>query len=179
MIFTETNLKGAYIIELSLRKDDRGFFARTFCANEFKEKGLKYNMVQSNLSKSIHKNTIRGMHFQIDEAKEAKLIRCIRGSITDIIIDIRPESSTYCQHIKVELTEDNYKMIYVPEGFAHGYVTNEDNSEIFYQVSNFYMPGSERGIRWNDKLFNIDWNVSNPIISEKDNSHPDFLKNNL
>ncbi|QEM02042.1 dTDP-4-dehydrorhamnose 3,5-epimerase [Mucilaginibacter rubeus] len=176
MIFTETKLKGAYIIDLSLRQDDRGFFARAFCADEFKKMGLKYNMVQSNLSKSIHKNTLRGMHFQIDGAEEAKLIRCIRGAITDVIIDIRPESATYCEHISVELTGDNYKMIYVPEGFAHGYLTNEDNSEIFYQVSNFYTPGSERGIRWNDPLFGINWGITDPIISEKDNSHPDFIK---
>ena len=175
MKFTETELKGAFVIEMVPRVDERGFFARTFCAHEFSENGLKSNMVQSNLSKSTLKNTLRGMHYQVNGAEEAKLVRCTRGKIRDVIIDIRPESATYCKHFSIELTDENYKMLYVPEGFAHGFITLTDNCEVFYQVSNFYTPNSEKGIRWNDTLFNIEWPTKNPIISEKDNAHPDFI----
>lgn len=174
MKFIETQLKGAYIVELKLLTDERGFFTRTFCVNEFKKRKLKFNMVQSNLSMSLKKFTLRGMHYQEHGAEEAKLIRCIQGKIYDVIIDIRPDSPTYCKHIEVELSDDNYRMLYVPEGFAHGFMSLMDNCEIFYQVSNFYNPDCERGIRWNDPLFNINWPNSKPIISQKDNAHPDF-----
>lgn len=175
MIFIETELKGAYIIEIEPHIDERGFFARTFCVNEFKQQGLNYNMVQSNLSKSLKKNILRGMHYQVNGAEEAKLVRCIRGKIWDVIIDLRPDSSTYCKHIDVELSEYNNRMIYVPEVFAHGFITLVDNCEVFYQVSNFYTPNSELGIRWNDSLFKINWPTNQPIISEKDKSLPDFV----
>ena len=175
MKFLTTNINDVYIIELDIRTDERGFFARTFCAKEFKEHGLRENMVQSNLSYSAHKHTLRGMHYQIDGAEEAKLVRCVNGSVLDTIIDIRKDSSTYGKYISVELTDDNNKMLYVPEGFAHGFLTLQDNSTLFYQVSNFYTPGKERGIRYNDPSFNINWPVDKPyVISEKDNNWPDY-----
>ena len=176
MIFTETNLKGAFIIEIEKRIDERGFFGRTFCANEFDKHGLRTQMPQCNMSLSLKKNTIRGMHYQVDGAEEAKLIRCTKGGILDVIIDIRPNSPTYCEHIAVELTQQNYKMLYVPEGFAHGFITLVDDVEVAYQVSQFYAPGKEKGIRWNDPLFNIKWPTKSPIVSEKDADHLDYIK---
>lgn len=176
MIFTETKLKGAFIIDLEKRFDERGFFARTFCANEFATHGLKINMVQGNMSLSKQKGTLRGMHYQVDGAEEAKLIRCTKGAILDVIIDIRKDSATYCEYIAVELTDENHRMLYVPEGFAHGFITLVDNIEVSYQVSQFYTPGKEKGIRWNDPLFNIQWPTSSPIVSEKDGLHPDFVR---
>lgn len=176
MLFTETKLKGAFIIDLEKRVDERGFFARSFCANEFEKHGLNTVMPQTNMSLSKFKNTIRGMHYQVDGAEEAKLIRCTKGTILDVIIDIRKHSPTYCEHISVELSDENYRMLYVPEGFAHGFLTLTDNVEVNYQVSQFYTPGKEKGIRWNDPLFAINWNIENPIISEKDAIHPDFIK---
>ncbi len=176
MIFIPTKLKGAFIIEPEKRSDERGFFARTYCAEEFKKHGLSTAMPQSNMSLSVYKNTIRGMHYQVDGAEEAKLIRCTQGSILDVIIDIRKNSDTYCKYIAVELTQQNYRMLYVPEGFAHGFLTLTDNVEVSYQVSQFYTPGKEKGIRWNDPLFAIDWQITNPIVSEKDASHPNYIK---
>lgn len=176
MIFTPTKLEGAFIIDLEKRQDERGFFARTYCADEFKKHGLSTMMPQSNMSLSKQKFTLRGMHYQIDGAEEAKLIRCTKGKILDVIIDIRKNSKTYCEHIAVELSEENYRMLYVPEGFAHGFMTLEENIEVSYQVSQFYTPGKERGIRWNDPLFNIQWPSINPVISEKDAIHPNFIK---
>jgi dTDP-4-dehydrorhamnose 3,5-epimerase len=176
MKFTETSLKGAFIIELEPFTDNRGLFARTFCAKEFKEHGLEYNMVQSNLSVSNKKNTLRGMHYQVDGAEEAKLVRAIRGRILDVIIDLRKDSKTYGKHIMVELSETNNKMLYVPKNFAHGFLTLEDNCHVFYQVSNYYSSGKERGIRWNDPFFGISWPVKKPIISDKDAAHGDFVK---
>lgn len=179
MLFIETKLKGAFIVELAPILDERGVFCRTFCAKEFKEHGLNGNLVQSNLSKSAKKNTLRGMHYQVNGCEEAKLVRCTKGKILDVIIDIRPDSSTYCKHLAFELSEDNAAMLYVPEGFAHGFITLADDSEVFYQVSNFYSKENERGIRWNDSLFNIHWPTNNPIISDKDAAHPDFQPLNI
>ena len=176
MKFSETKLKGAFIIELDSFKDLRGSFARTFCAKEFLEHGLNSNMVQSNLSISHPKYTLRGMHFQMDGAEESKLMRCQKGAILDTIIDIRKDSPTYCQHIQVELTDKNHTMLYVPEGFAHGFITLEENCEVFYQVSEFYSPGKESGIRWNDPLFGIVWPTNSPVLSEKDAAHHDYIK---
>ena len=176
MIFTETKLAGAFVINMEKRADERGFFARTFCANEFAKHGLRTNIPQCNMSLSLQKGTLRGMHYQIDGAEEAKLIRCTRGSILDVIIDIRPNSTTYCEHIAVELSQQNYKMLYVPEGFAHGFITLENDVEVAYQVSQFYTPGKEKGIRWNDPLFNIDWHTKSPIVSEKDAEHTNYIK---
>lgn len=174
MIFTESALKGAYIIDLQKRNDDRGFFSRTFCKDEFKTYGLKTEYPQCNLSLSKEKYTLRGFHYQIDGSEEAKLIRCIRGSILDVIIDIRKFSKTYGKHICVELSASNYRSLYVPEGFAHSFITLEPFTEVFYMVSEFYSPNKERGIRWNDSSFNIIWPTQYPILSDKDASWPDF-----
>ncbi len=176
MKFTETKLKGAFIIELEPFNDERGSFARAYCAKEFGAHGLSTAMVQSNLSISQPKHTLRGMHFQENGAEEAKLMRCQKGSILDTIIDIRKDSPTYCEHIQVELTDKNNTMLYVPEGFAHGFITLEENCEIFYQVSEFYTPGKENGIRWNDPLFNIKWPTDKPVVSVKDGEHANYIK---
>jgi dTDP-4-dehydrorhamnose 3,5-epimerase len=175
MIFTETALRGAYLIKLEPFQDERGLLARTFCAKEFGEHGLKSNMVQSNLSVSYKQHTLRGMHYQIGGAEEAKLVRCTQGRILDVIIDIRPKSATFGRHLMVELDADQeLQMLYVPEGFAHGFLTLQDNCQVFYQVSNFYSPKQERGIRWNDPFFGIPWPVTDPIISAKDANYPNY-----
>lgn len=175
MIFTETKLKDAFIIDLEKRGDERGFFARTFCRDEFAAHGLRTVFPQCNMSRSKEKYTLRGFHFQIDGAEEAKLIRCIKGQILDIIIDIRKDSPTYGQHVGVELTADNYRALYVPEGFAHSFITLEEDTEVFYMVSAMYSPGKERGIRWNDPTFNVTWPTTNPVLSEKDANWPDYM----
>ncbi len=175
MIFTETKLKGAYIIEPEKFEDERGFFARTFCRREFESHGLKHNVVQCNISYSKNKGTLRGMHYQKAPFEEAKLIRCTKSAIYDVIIDLRPTSSTYTQWIAEELTEDNYKMLYVPEGFAHGFLTLSEDAEVFYQMSEFYMPEYAGGIRWNDPSFKISWPIDVALISEKDKTLPDFI----
>ncbi len=175
MIFKETRLKGSFIIELEKIIDDRGFFSRAWCQKEFQDHGLNQNFVQCNLSFNATKGTLRGIHYQIAPYAEAKIIRCTRGKIYDVIVDLRQESSTYLQWLSFELSSENRKMLYVPENFAHGYLTLADNTEVFYQVSQFYSPGSECGIRWNDPLINIKWpRIANPIISEKDKKWPDF-----
>ena len=175
MIFNETILKGAFILDLEKRKDDRGFFSRTFCADEFKNYGLNQNFLQANISRTASKNSLRGMHYQTQGAEESKLVRCTKGGILDVIIDIRKGSKTFGKHVSVELTESNYKQIYVPEGFAHGFLSLTDNVEVSYLVSAFYAPRKEAGIRWNDPLFNIDWPTKKPILSEKDEAYEDFL----
>jgi dTDP-4-dehydrorhamnose 3,5-epimerase len=174
MIFKETAVKDAFVIEIEKRTDDRGFFARTWCKNEFEKHGLNTNLVQVNIAYNKKRGTLRGMHYQIAPYAETKLIRCTKGAIYDVIIDIRKNSSTYKQWIGVELTEDNYKMLYVPEGFAHGYLTIKDQTEVIYQVSQFYAPNSEQGIRWDDPSFNIKWpETDERIISEKDRNWTD------
>ncbi len=174
MIFTETKLPNAYIINLKKLEDERGFFARAFCTEDFEKYGLNPTTAQCNLSRSEKKYTLRGFHYQTGDAKEAKTIRCIRGSILDVIIDVRPDSPTYCQHLAVELSADNYRSLYVPEGFAHSFITLEDNVEVYYHVSQLYTPGQEAGIRWNDLHFNINWPTDQPILSDKDRNHSDF-----
>lgn len=174
MIFTETKLPGAYTLDLKKLEDERGFFARAFCADEFEQHGLNPTTAQCNLSRSEKKYTLRGFHYQTDDAQEAKTIRCIRGSILDVIIDIRKDSPTYCQHVAVELTADNHRSLYVPEGFAHSFITLEDHCEVYYHVSQLYTPGKEAGIRWNDPQFDIDWPTEDPVLSDKDRNWPDF-----
>ena len=175
MKFIPTKFDTAFIIEIEPHRDDRGFFARTFCAEEFGKHGLKNNMVQTNLSFSGEKFTLRGMHYQVNGAEEAKLVRCNNGAILDVIIDIREYSPTFGMYEAFELTAINMKMLYVPEGFAHGFLTLEKNCLVSYQVSNFYSPGKEKGIRWNDPAFNINWPVSTPsVISLKDSRWEDF-----
>lgn len=172
MIFTETNLPGAYLVELEKREDERGFFARMFCANEFVEHGLEPAVAQGNMSFSREKGTLRGMHYQVPPAEETKLIRCVRGAIHDVIVDVREDSPTYLQHYGVELSADNRKALYVPKGFAHGCLTLADDTEILYLVSEFYTPGHERGLRYDDPALGIEWPVEVTVVSEKDASWP-------
>ena len=172
MKFTETQLKGAYIIEPELIRDERGFFGRSWCQKEFTERGLNPNLVQCNISFNHKKGTLRGMHYQAKPYKEAKLVRCTMGAIYDVIVDIRPESSTFKQWVAVELTAENRKMLYIPEGMAHGFQTLVDNTEVFYQMSEFYHPESATGLRWNDPALKIEWLIKEDlIISEKDLSY--------
>lgn len=179
MIFSETKLKGAYLVEIKKLEDERGFFGRAWCREEFEEAGLNADIRQINTSYTVKKGTIRGMHYQVDPYQETKFIRCTRGRIYDVIIDLRPDSPTFMEWIGHELSAENLKMVYVPENFAHGIVSLEDHSEIYYPVTQFYTPGSERGIRYNDPAFNIDWPVEITLVSEKDLSHPDFDINNF
>lgn len=175
MIFKQTKLKGAFIIEMEPIGDIRGFFARAWCKKEFEKHGLRSDFVQANITFNKHKGTLRGMHYQVAPYQEAKVVRCIKGSLFDVIIDLCPDSPTYREWVGIELTEDNYRMLYLPEGFAHGYKTLEDNTEVSYQVSQFYCPESERGIRWNDPGFGIGWpETSELVISDKDKNWPDF-----
>jgi dTDP-4-dehydrorhamnose 3,5-epimerase len=175
MKFTETKLKGAYIIEPEPIEDERGFFARSWCQQEFETYGLNPNLVQCNISFNKKKGTLRGMHYQVAPHEEAKLVRCTKGGIYDVIIDLRPDSSTFKRWIAVELTADNYKMLYIPEGFGHGFQTLEDNTEVFYQMSAFYHPECARGIRWDDLAFKIEWPKNYRIIfSEKDLQYLSF-----
>ena len=175
VIFRETKLKGAFIIEPERTEDERGFFARTFCQEEVKAHGLNPRVVQCNISFNKKRGTLRGMHYQVAPCEEAKLVRCTSGAIYDVIIDLRPDSSTLKQWIAVELTADNRRMLYIPEGFAHGFQTLEDNTEVFYQMSEFYHPECARGIRWNDPVFGIEWAVDELILSDKDRAYKDFI----
>lgn len=174
MIFTETELKGAYILEIKKMEDERGFFGRSWCKREMEEHGLNGNVVQTNVSYNKVKGTFRGMHFQRAPHQETKLVRCTKGAILDVIIDLRPASPTYKKWIAVELTEQNHKMLYVPEDFAHGFVTLEDNTEVTYQVTQFYTPGAEGGLRWNDPAFGIQLPLTPTVISAKDAAWADF-----
>jgi dTDP-4-dehydrorhamnose 3,5-epimerase len=175
MIFKETNLNGAYVIELEPIIDERGYFARRFCQTEFKENGLNPCVAQCNVSYNKKKGTLRGMHYQIAPYEEAKLVSCISGAIYDVIIDLRRDSPTYCRWLAVEISDENYKMLYVPEGFAHGFQTLNDNAVVFYQVSEFYHPECERGVRWNDPAFGVKWPLKNHIISTKDGQFSGFI----
>ncbi len=176
MIFTPTKLQGAFILEVKKIEDERGFFGRSWCRRELEEHGLNANVVQANVSYNKVKGTLRGMHFQKAPHQETKLVRCTRGAIYDVIIDLRPNSPTYKQWIGVELTEDNYRMLFVPEDFAHGFITLQDNTEVTYQVTQYYTPGAEGGIRWNDPAFNIKWPIEPTVVSGKDQAHPDFAE---
>ncbi len=175
MQFTETGLKDAYVIELEKRCDERGFFARAWCRREFEEHGLIADLAQSNLSFSRRAGTLRGMHYQVYPHQETKLVRCTKGALYDVIIDIRPESPTYMKWFGAELTEDNHRMLYVPRGFAHGFQSLVDNVEVFYHVTQFFTPGAERGIRWDDPAFHIAWpEIEARTISEKDRNWPAY-----
>src|SRR5690554_1269228 len=174
MIFTETSLKGAFILEIKKLEDERGFFGRSWCKKEMEDHGLNGNVVQANTSLSMKKGTFRGFHFQKHPYEETKLIRCTRGAIYDIIIDLRKESPTFMQWFGAELTEDNYTMVYIPENFAHGFLTLTDNAEVYYLVTYLYTPNAEGGIRYDDPALNINWPIPVTVVSEKDKSHPDF-----
>jgi len=172
MLFIETKLKGAFIVDIERREDNRGFFARAFCQREFKDHGLKPVIAQGNAAFNNRKGTLRGMHFQYPPAAETKLVRCTRGAILDIIVDLRPESSTYLDHIAVELSADNYRSLYVPERFAHGYQVLEDRTETNYQVGEFYAPGTEGGLLYRDSRLGLVWPLPVGEISLKDAEWP-------
>ena len=174
MIFQPTGLTGAYVIAIERLSDERGFFARSFCAREFEDHGLNPSLAQCNISYNRHAGTLRGMHFQASPFEEAKLVRCTRGAIHDVIIDLRPDSPTFMRHVGVLLTPDERNMLYVPEGFAHGFLTLEEHTEVFYQMSEFYVPGAARGFRWDDPAFAIDWPAPVSVISARDAAYPDF-----
>ena len=195
MLFKETKLKGAYIIEMETINDERGFFARSFCVREFEKYGLNSRIMQCNISYNKKKGTVRGMHYQTAPHQEAKIVSCTKGSVFDVIIDLRPDSPTYCQWFAIELTAHssplpshssetahcspltaNYKMLYIPEGFAHGFQTLEDDTVVYYQMSEFYHPECVRGVRFNDPAFGIEWHLTINAISEKDMRYPDFKK---
>ena len=176
LLFEPTPLKGAWVVSANMKIDERGFFARAWCRNEFAERGLTTELAQANMSCSTHKGTIRGLHYQIAPVQEAKLVRCVRGAIWDVIIDLRGDSPTYLESFGVELTSHNRRQLYVPEDFAHGYQTLEDESEVFYLSSEFYSPAAERGIRWNDSRIAITWPIVTSVqLSPKDQEWPDFV----
>jgi dTDP-4-dehydrorhamnose 3,5-epimerase len=174
MKFHETKLRGAFIIDIQEFGDERGFFARAWCKREMQEHGLSVALAQANVSLSTKKGTMRGMHYQINPHEESKLVRCTRGSLYDVIVDLREDSPTFKDWIGVELTADNHRMLFVPEGFAHGFVTLEDDTEAYYMVTEFYTPGAEQGLRYNDPALGIEWPVTISVISDKDASWPDF-----
>ncbi len=174
MKFAETPLPGAFVIELEPHSDERGFFARSWCRNEFIEHGLNAELVQCNVSFNHKKGTLRGMHYQAQPYAETKLVRCTQGGVYDVIIDLRPDSRTFNEWFGVELSAENRKMLYIPEDFAHGFLTLADKTEVFYQMSAFYEPTAARAIRWNDSAFKIDWPGKVEIISDKDALLPDW-----
>ena len=174
MLFTETPLKGAYIIDLKKIEDERGFFARAFCKSTFESMGLNGQMLQTNISSNHKQGTLRGLHMQVDPHGEVILVRCTKGAIYDVIVDMRSTSPTFLQWFGVELTEENFRMLYVPTGFAHGYLTLADATDVTYQVSEVYVPGAERGYRWDDPAFNIQWPLEPNVISAKDQAHLPF-----
>lgn len=174
MIFTPTPLAGAFVIELEKKGDERGFFARAFCEQEFGQHNLVGHFCQVNNSLSAQKGTLRGMHYQLAPKAETKLVRCIRGALYDVILDLQKGSATFGQSFGAELTAENRRMMYVPKGFAHGFITLADDTEAFYFVDDFYSPQHERGIRYNDQKFNLQWPTRPVVISDKDKSHRDF-----
>ena len=174
MIFTPTPLAGAMVIDLKRIEDERGFFARTWCAREFAAHGLETRVAQSSVSYTRRRGTLRGMHYQVPPHEETKLVRCLRGGIYDVIIDLRPSSATFGQHLALELTAENRTALYIPKGFAHGLQTLADDTEVFYQMSEFYTPASSRGVRWDDPAFGVHWPIPDPILLERDARYPDF-----
>jgi len=181
VIFTETRLNGAFVIELERRDDERGFFARTFCRQEFRERGLELVIAQASMASNRMKGTLRGMHFQFPPAAEAKLLRCTRGAIVDIIVDLRPESPTYLQHIAIKLEAGTMQALYVPKRFAHGYQVLEDNTDISYEMSQCYTPSAEGGLMYDDPRLGLSWPLPVAVISTKDRSHRslDEIENEL
>ena len=171
MIFNHTKFAGVYIVELDKMFDERGFFARTWCAKEFEEHGLNPKLVQCNLSYNIRKGTLRGMHYQVAPFAEAKVVSCLSGAIYDVILDLRAESPTFGQWQAFELASSGHRMLYIPEGFAHGFQTLVDDTSVFYQMSEFFHPECARGIRWDDPVFNIQWPISTIVISPKDTNY--------
>ena len=175
VIFTEARLKGAFLIEPERLEDERGFFARTWCQQEFAEHNLNPNLVQCSISFNKTKGTLRGMHFQDPPFEETKLVRCTMGEIYDVIVDLRRDSATFKEWFATQLSAANRMMLYIPPGFAHGFQTLQDDSEVFYQMSEFYSPQHARGLRWDDPAFSIDWPNARRTISERDQSFPSFV----
>ena len=174
MRFIPTHLAGAYLVEPEPVSDERGFFARTWCRNEFADKGLNPNLVQCNISFNKAHGTLRGMHYQKAPHAEAKLVRCTQGAVYDVIVDLRSDSNTFTQWYGVELTAENRKALYVPEGFAHGFITLQDDTEVLYQMSEFFHAECAAGARWNDPVFSIQWPIDVTVISERDQNYQDF-----
>ena len=174
MKFTETILNGAFVIEPERIEDERGFFARTFCHREFEDHDLKPNLLQCSVSFNRKRGTLRGMHFQVAPHAETKLVRCTRGAIYDVVLDLRPQSATFRRWVAVELSAENGLMLYIPEGLAHGFQTLADNAEVFYQMTDYYAPEFTRGVCWNDPAFAIKWPMPPEVISDKDREHPRF-----
>lgn len=174
MQFRETSLPGAYIVEPDRRVDERGFFARTWCADVYRANGLNPCVAQSSVSLNTRRGTLRGLHYQAAPQEEAKLVRCARGSIFDVIVDLRADSPTYTRWYAVTLTAENGRMLYVPEGCAHGFQTLDDDTEVCYQISVAHAPGLARGIRWDDPTFRIPWPIESPILSDRDRAQPLF-----
>ena len=179
MRFSETRLRGAFVIDTERREDARGYFARLYCEEEFQRQGLPSRMVQTSMSLTRKANTLRGMHYQLEPHAEDKLVRCTRGAIWDAIVDIRPQSPTFCQWLGVELTEESGRMLLVPKGFAHGFVTLTDDAAVAYQMSTAYAPQASRGARHDDPAFGIQWPVPVADMSEKDRTWPDFSTHSL
>lgn len=174
MRFTETKLAGAFIIDLEPRLDERGFFARTFCERELEQHGLPTRFPQCNLSRNRRQGTLRGMHYEATPSAESKLVRCVTGAIFDVIVDLRPGSATRFAWIGVELSGETGRALFVPAGFAHGFLTLSDDSDVFYHMGDFYRPEAARGFRWNDPLFAIQWPAPPNSIAERDASYPDY-----
>jgi dTDP-4-dehydrorhamnose 3,5-epimerase len=174
MIFHELDIPGAYLLEPERKEDRRGFFARTYCRHELEERGLDPAVVQCNISVNRFRGTVRGMHWQAEPHPEVKLVRCTAGAIHDVILDLRPDSPTFKQHLGVDLDADNRLSLYIPKGLAHGFQSLEDDTEVFYQMSEFYHPELARGVRWNDPAFSVSWPLEVTEISEKDLGFPDF-----
>ena len=172
MKFTQTSLSGSFVVDMDPMKDHRGYFGRAYCAKEFEANGISSKVVQANMSGTIKKGTVRGLHYQVPPASEPKFIRCVRGAIYDVIVDMRPESPTFLQHFGVELTADNHKAIYVPDMFAHGHQALSDDVEIFYLVGEFYTPGCERGVRFDDPAVGVEWPLPVSVVSDKDATWP-------
>jgi len=176
MRFIETPLSGAFIIDIEPIEDERGFFTTSMCETQFRDRDLEFVFKQSNISYNYRIQTLRGMHYSSDPHQEIKLVRCTRGSIYDVIIDLRKDSKTYCEWFGTELTEGNYKTLYIPEDFAHGYITLADSSEVFYQISEVYNKKAERGVMWNDPEFYINWPIEPLVMSDRDRNHPAFVR---
>lgn len=174
MLFHPLALPGAYLIEPQRIEDRRGFFARTYCRHELEDRGLEPTIVQCNVSVNKLKGTVRGMHYQVAPHEETKLVRCTAGAIHDVLLDLRPESPTFRQHVAVELTRENRLSLYIPAGLAHGFQSLEDDTEVFYQMSELYQPAAARGVRWNDPAFDIRWPLAVSMISERDLAFPEF-----
>jgi dTDP-4-dehydrorhamnose 3,5-epimerase len=179
MIFDALEITGSYVVALEKRSDDRGFFARAWCRDEFNDHGLPNRMVQMNISFNRSKHTLRGFHYQLAPYQEDKLLRCVRGAVYDVVLDLRPNSPTFMRHTAVELSAANHHMLLVPKGCANAFLTLTDGTEVTYLVSEFYTPAAERGVRWNDPTFHVDWPSQPAVISDKDRSWPDFTVKSL